>query len=106
MNEQRNMFDDLPRDTLRKMKKKETPNILSLILKEIMKERGLELSDIHRGTGISYSTLSDWLSGKARRQLIDEHIWKLARFLNVSIEYLCLGIGDDGPAYEEFRKDA
>lgn len=46
-----------------------------------------------RDTGISRSTLSDWMNGTRPRCLGD--VRKLARYLNVSFEDLLFGDGED-----------
>lgn len=74
-------------------------NCLSEILSELMEERKKTLAEIHRETGIPWSTLLDMKNGKNRYQKLNRNILELAKFFNVSIHYLCFGVGDDGPVF-------
>lgn len=63
-------------------------NTLSVQLNRLMNHFGYETADLHRGTGISYSTLSGWTNGDVETQLLDANIKVMARFLGVSVDYL------------------
>lgn len=76
-------------------------NCLQDILIELLDERKIQLSQIQKEADLSWATLWGWYSGSTKTPMLDMNILKLARFLNVSIEYLCYGIGDDGPRYED-----
>lgn len=78
-------------------KEKEKVNCLGFILRELMYERKIEAVDIHKATGISYSTLSGWLLETVDTQLLDKNIFELSKFFNVSINYLGFGHGTDEP---------
>lgn len=80
--------------------KQASTNCLQDILLELMDERGIEVKHIQKHTGISYSTLHDWVYGKVRYHFLDDKILKLARFFNVSIQYLAFGIGEDTEAFD------
>jgi transcriptional regulator with XRE-family HTH domain len=86
-------------------KKREKVNCLSDILLELMDSRKIEPAQIHKATGIAYTTLSDWMSGKVGTQMADKNLLKLAQFFSVSLEYLCYGIGSEEYPYERFDKD-
>lgn len=58
-------------------------------LRGLMQERNLTAKEISRATGISKSTLSEWLGGRVPR--FGEDVVKLAQFLNVSLEFLANG---------------
>lgn len=87
-------------DALKKKKKKEIANCLTDILNEIFFERKLTVSKVVKDTGIPFTTLDDWMNGRTEVQYLDENIAKLARYLNVSIEYMAFGIGEDDPIYK------
>jgi DNA invertase Pin-like site-specific DNA recombinase len=97
------MFDHLPQTE--KPKKQEERNILQEILLELMEKRRVDLAVIQKETGISWSTLYKWYKGGTTSQLMRSELLKLARFFNVSLEYLCFGIGDDTPVFEKFEGD-
>lgn len=97
--------EELPETDEKKVKPK--VNCLQDILIEVMNERGLTDAQIVKATGIAWSTYFGWVSGQTATQLADKNLLKLAQYLNLSIEYLCFGIGTDDPRFEEFdRKDA
>lgn len=113
------MFADLPvyQDDLDRIKaKKKRVNALQEMLIELMNgdldENGklvpggrkpTSLADVQKGTNIAWGTLHGWYKGDVSAQLADENLLKLAQFFNVSLEYLCFGIGDDSKAFEKFE---
>ena len=54
-----------------------------------MNEKKLKMSDVARGAGIPYSTLTDWKVGRYTPKL--DKLQKIADFLGVSLEYLQTG---------------
>lgn len=56
---------------------------------QIMNEKKLKMSDVARGAGIPYSTLTDWKVGRYTPKL--DKLQKIADFLGVSLEYLQTG---------------
>jgi hypothetical protein len=70
------------------------------MLLELMNERKVEAGDIHRATGIPYSTLSDLINYRTKSPLLDGNILALSKFFNCSINYLAFGIGE-GPIQAE-----
>lgn len=56
------------------------------IFEQLLKEKGISIAEFSRQTGIAKSTLSDWKSGKY--QLKEDKRSKIAKFFDVSIEYL------------------
>ena len=94
---------DLPVTDVKK--EKERVNCLQEMLIDILNDRGLKDADVVKATGISWSTYFGWVSGQVKTQLADKNLLRLAQYLNVSLEYLCFGIGTDDPrfaAFEEF----
>jgi len=55
----------------------------------LLKEKGLKVSDVARGAGIPYSTLSDWKAGRYIPK--SDKLQKLANYLDVDINYLLTG---------------
>lgn len=99
------MFEELPvypEDLEKSKKKKDSVNCLQDILIELLDARGVQLSDVQKATKIPWGTLIDWYSGDNETQRTDENLLRLAQYFNVTIEYLCYGIGDDSAAYEKF----
>lgn len=86
-------------------KKVEKFNCLQEILAELMSERSIEMAEIVKATGIKFPTLHDWVKGNVQAQMVDKNLLKLAQFFNVSLEYLCFGIGDPDEAFEKFKSD-
>ncbi len=60
-----------------------------LIFEQIMNEKKLKMSDVARGAGIPYSTLTDWKVGRYTPKM--DKLQKIADFLGVSLEYLQTG---------------
>lgn len=87
--------------------KKEKPriNCLQDILLELMEERKVQPVDIHKATGIPFSTLSGWILGDVGSQLLDKNIFELSKYFNVSINYLGFGHGTDEPFTRLFEDD-
>jgi response regulator of citrate/malate metabolism len=65
---------------------KEGCNCLSEILLELMNERKIEAADIHKATGISHSTLHDYINFKTKTQRLDGNI--------------AFGIGEPDPVFD------
>lgn len=78
--------------------RKETPNCLAFMLREIMDELKLKDADVVRGTGIAFTTLWDWVSEGVDCQLTDGNLFKLWQFLNkykkIDLQYLVYGVGE------------
>ena len=55
----------------------------------LVKQRKLKYSDVSKGTGISYSTFTDWKKGRYTPKA--DKLKKIAEFLDVSMEYLMTG---------------
>ena len=59
------------------------------ILRDLMRERRVTAKEISSKTGISQSTLSEWLGSRTPR--FSEDVLKVAHFFGVSLEYLLNG---------------
>jgi hypothetical protein len=86
-------------------KPEEKINILQEQLLDLMNERNVSLSQIQKETGIPWGTLMEWHGGTVNSQKADKNLLRLAQFFNVTIDYLCFGIGEDSPYYDK-NKDA
>ncbi len=61
----------------------------SQTLKGLVKAKQTSINEISRKTGIPNSTLSDWYNGRV--PVLGEAVIKLARFFDVSVEFLISG---------------
>lgn len=77
---------------------KKSKNIIGFILEEIFEERDLTINKVSFETGIAYNTIRDWLNGTSK-PTTDDDLLTISMYLNLSITYLCYGIGSDEPAY-------
>ena len=59
------------------------------VFEHLMKQRGLRIIDVQRGTGIPYSTFTDWKAGRYTPKA--DKMNKIAAFFGVSVEYLVTG---------------
>lgn len=59
------------------------------IVEQLMKERNLKIADVQRGTGIPYSTLTDWKAGRYTPKI--DKIQKVAEFFDVTPDYIMNG---------------
>lgn len=66
------------------------------IFAKLLEEKGLKAADVTRATGIKSPVFSEWKKGKSKPNT--EKMIKIAKFLDVSVEYLVNGtenIGSD-----------
>ena len=59
------------------------------IFEKLIKEKRLKAADVTRATGIKSPVFSEWKKGKSKPNT--EKMIKIAKFLNVSVEYLMTG---------------
>ena len=64
------------------------------IFEELMKAKGVRMSDVSRETGISYSTFTDWKTGRYTPKA--DKMQKIADYFGVTVEYLMTGEAKDG----------
>lgn len=69
-------------------------------VEQLMNEYGVKMSELARGCGISYSTLTDWKSGRYIPKL--DKIEKIADYFYVSPNYI-MGKTDDRNSYGEYQ---
>lgn len=88
------LFDEIPQDNFPNKKPKTFRNCVADNFNEILFERDISLARVQKDTGIPFPTLDDWI--KARTiPLTDDNLMVLARYLNVPLEFLCYGIGEE-----------
>lgn len=63
---------------------------LKSILRQLLKERGISISNLSKATKVPQQTLHNWLSGTEPRSL--SQVKKVADFLEVTLDYVCFGI--------------
>ena len=73
-----------------------------------MNEWKVEAADIHKATGIPYSTLTGYIKNHINSPLLNGNILALSKFFNCSIDYLAFGIGEEPvqPEKSEFNQAA
>jgi repressor LexA len=59
------------------------------LLKSLMKEKGVSVTQMSRDTGIPQSTISEWIGGKYRPKA--DKLVVLAKYFGVSLESLIEG---------------
>lgn len=59
------------------------------IFEKLLEEKGLKPADVTRATGIKSPVFSEWKKGKSKPNT--EKMIKIAKFLEVSVEYLTTG---------------
>jgi transcriptional regulator with XRE-family HTH domain len=96
MTEQAPLFgEELPvyQEDLERLKKKrkDFQNQLPEQINRLMNFNRVEASHIYKATGISASTLSGWINATTELQMLDDSIKKVARFFDVSVDYLGYG---------------
>jgi predicted transcriptional regulator len=91
------MFHELPIDN---PKIPDPENCLAQNFRLRIDELNLEIADAQRETEIPWSTLMDWYRGKRKAQVADKRLYKLARFLKTSVEWLCFNVGEKEKNYE------
>lgn len=64
-------------------------------LQALMNSKGMRISDLARATGISYSTFTDWKSGRCVPKY--EKMKKIADYFGVSVDYLLSQKTDTSP---------
>lgn len=55
----------------------------------LLKRNNLRISDVQKGTGIPYSTFTDWKAGRYTPKM--DKMKKIADFFDVSVDYLMTG---------------
>ena len=88
------LFENIPQDNFPTRKQKTFNNCVADTLNEILFERKLTLARVQKDTNIPFPTLDDWIKGKSV-PLADDNLMVLAKYLNVTLEFLCFGLGQE-----------
>lgn len=72
--------------------------LVSEVLFELMEKHGINRQQLADTTGVPYTTLQGWTESAEPK--VQDNLIKIAKFFNVSLEYLCYGIGLDEDDYE------
>ncbi|HEX7673757.1 MAG TPA: helix-turn-helix transcriptional regulator [Bdellovibrio sp.] len=72
---------------------------LDVVLKQLIAEKGVTLRSLSKQTKVPQSSLSSFLAGAGTSK--PEHVRSLAKFFNVSMEYLLFGEDEKPPSLEE-----
>lgn len=59
------------------------------VFEMLLKQKGIKAADVCRATGIKSPVFSEWKKGKSRPNT--DKMIKIAKFLDVSVEYLMTG---------------
>ena len=81
--------EDLPASDSPK-RKGHDPIFQDTLLK-ILNDKKLTDAMVVRATGIPANTFNDWVTGKVKKPMADENLYKLVRFLKVDTFYLLYG---------------
>jgi transcriptional regulator with XRE-family HTH domain len=73
-------------DSARRWKERILPMELRLVLRDLLKQRGMTIKQLSDATGISSSTVKTWLGGATPRSMDD--LRTVAKFFGVSITYM------------------
>ena len=63
---------------------------LKIILKDLIEDRGITVTNLSKATQIPPQTIHNWLTGVEPRSF--KQVKKVADFLGVTLDYLCFGI--------------
>lgn len=66
---------------------------LKNILKHLIKEEGITVSQLAKKTKVPVQTLHNWLSGIEPRSL--KQVRQVSEYFEVSLDYLCFGVGKE-----------
>lgn len=64
--------------------------VIKTILKKLIKEKGLTITNLSRATKVPLQTLHGWLNGSEPKNL--RQVKAVADYLEVDLDYLCFGI--------------
>lgn len=73
---------------------------IALVLKRVLKEKGLSLKALAHSINVKPSTLSGWLQGSSPRDLVEVH--RCSEFLGISMEKLLFDTEPRAASLEDF----
>lgn len=75
--------------------------MLAEVLRRLLDDRGISIQELARKSGVPKTNISSWLQGSSPSI---EQLDKVARCMNVSIEYLAFGREARDPMEEFFER--
>lgn len=88
------MFDDLPMDSpdgAKRGRHKLFRNDLFKQLNRLLNHFKQEPADLRKATGMSFTTISDWVNGRVEYQALDDNIKRVANHFGISVDFLAYG---------------
>lgn len=76
---------------------KELPRRLRSVYEARKKKTGLRQETLAEASGVSQAVISDWMSEPLTEGMTVAALARLAKYLNVSMDYLVMGVGDEAP---------
>lgn len=76
---------------------------LKIILKKLIKEKGITITGLSRSTKVPLQTLHGWLQGSEPKSL--KQVKKVADYLAVDLDYLCFGIEPKKTSLDDYREE-
>lgn len=64
------------------------------VLSDLLTSAGMSSWDLSIETGIPYATINSWIKGR-RQPSLDDRLFILKEYFNVSLEYLLYGVEND-----------
>lgn len=68
------------------------------VVEKLIKEKGMNIKDLSRASGVAYGSLTDWKAGRSRPKI--DKLERIAACLGVSVGYI-----QTGENTEELRQD-
>lgn len=76
---------------------------LTELLNGLIKKRGITITSLSRISNVPLQTLHGWLQGSEPKSI--RQVKKIADFFNVDLDYLCFGIEQEKPIFQNFKED-
>jgi transcriptional regulator with XRE-family HTH domain len=73
------------------------------VLTELLKQKNLSIRQLAKNTGVPASTLSEWTSGRAPKNLV--HAKNVAKTLGITTHFLLFGEEDDQEPIQKILKE-
>ena len=75
----------------------------SAILKQLLYEHDINISQLSRATDVPRQTIDNWLTGQEPRSI--GQVKKVAKYFDMSIDEICFGEHSSKPPLEELRDE-
>lgn len=76
---------------------------LKMILKKLIKEKGITITALSKKTKVPLQTLHGWLQGSEPKSL--RQVKKVADFFEVDLDYLCFGIENKKTNFIDYQDE-